>query len=271
MYKYTLAFLAVFIGANLLCPSFRPPVTRPENTTVEPFAQKLLKQSSSLYLLGTKKYTAKLTDSDIKAIAKQDKAVMRITTKHAGTAWLYAVLKNAIKCEGAAVVIPFSGWQLTFPELFAESGEKEINFFAYKNEPEIDRLAYLHRMPATEYWLRRIFPLYASRGLIADYIAEKLGFAEADKITNGTTDNLPDQEKLAGYDRRMWDFDTQLKTSLLPSIAMIAKNRKLDIYFVEVDDPFYNNAPNSSAIKEYKMKLKNHLNSSNFLKALTIR
>lgn len=255
--KIALPMLIVFIIANLLCPPFEPPVERQVNITLPKFRQQI--SNNKTFIIGSEKDIAAIPKSIITDFSKGGTA-LKIKARKGGSAWTYAVIKNALP-ENCRVLIPYRSWQLTYPELFAESARDEINFFARKHEPDIDRLAYLKQMPKSEYWLRRLLPMYAHRKKITTFIDNIIGsqifdeYIRQEAFTNSTSNekNLPLQP---GNNNFLWNFDHNINKSLLPLIIKICRAKMITPTFIDVTRKHFNTQTANTLEVQYRDQMR---------------
>lgn len=207
-------------------------------------------QPGWLILAGSQRHLHNLQENELAQALHR--TVAKFVAQKAGSAWLYLFLKN-IAPEGATVVIPFSGLQLTYPELYADSGKEELSFLMRGREPAVERLTYLGRMPVSEYWLRRILPLYAWREPMAKKARELL----TDEAVYGPSPQISQQENATtNAENALWDFPTQVNTSYLPLIAEAARKKNIRVLFIEIPGM---RAPNEKLAQSYTSALKAYL------------
>lgn len=238
-------FLLTAVAACLLFP-FPPIPSDIPRANGKALGLAVALHSSQVIFAGSERY---LTAVDYHTISQQlGVPVAKFTARQAGPAWMYLFLKN-LAPEGAVVVIPYSGVQLTFAELYADSGRAELAYLMQGREPEVERLTYLGRQPAQEYWLRRLLPFYAWReetGKTTGRLLERMDdtvftSAAADPAQRLQHEAAREQASRA-YDARVWDFPQQYRSGYLPLLLQIAQAKRLRLVWLELpglraDDP----------------------------------
>lgn len=192
---------------------------------------------------------------EVRALAedKTGGGIEIIANRRAGSAYIYLALKNLVP-PGVEVVVPFSGWQLTFAELYADSGRGEFEALAGGEEPEVERLAYLRGMPEAEYLLRRHWGLYALRAPAQGRVQQVLTLKSITRAPDPAA-----AQRLAEYDRRVWRLERAADFGLLPHILRVAKERGITLRFVEVPPPFEYDAQETGLAQAYRQGLAQYL------------
>lgn len=180
-------------------------------------------------------------------------AIEILANRRAGSAYLYLALKNLVP-PGVEVAVPFSGWQLTFAELYADSGRSEFEALAGGEEPEVERLAYLRGMPETEYLLRRHWGLYALRVPVQGQVQQVLTLKSLSRGADPAA-----AQRLAEYDRRVWRLARAADFGLLPHILRVARERGITLRLIEVPPLFEYDSQEQELAQAYRRRLTQYL------------
>lgn len=184
--------------------------------------------------------------------------VPAITTHRSGasSAWWYLCVKNVIlkaKHKIPVVVIVFRDYFLTMPNyrVKGKGYEMTIDMLCSKQEPILDRLAYLNGISSVEYFLMKNWPLYQKRseyldgfnttiktkiGNWFDYSLEEVNssidstFQQDNMVARYVTSRQLDVESVKG----IHDFNENINKSFLPEIIKLCKESKIQVIFVRL-------------------------------------
>lgn len=174
------------------------------------------------------------------------------------SAWWYLALKNVIveaNYKPQMVMLFFRDHFLTDPAYRVTGKYKQIiGAVAKKDEPVLDRLAYLGQMDAAAYFLFRYCPLYRQ----SDNIKNQLETTVKDKVVSGlcsleegmadrAIERLFEEKNLnkelltirqlaaeSTGSNKLYDFPQELERSFLPYMIDMAKENNIQLVFVRM-------------------------------------
>ncbi|MFH1614988.1 MAG: hypothetical protein ABIG61_07880 [Planctomycetota bacterium] len=174
------------------------------------------------------------------------------------SAWWYLAIKNVVLKSSARpdiVVIFFRDHFLTDPTFRVDGRYKYlIDEIAEKDEPLLDRLAYLGNMSTVEYTLLRYCPLYQKREkvksavdsaiknqLVASMAGIRPGLADlaiqkvfADDNMNRNLLTIRQLAAESAGDQKPFDFDRQVNRSFLPQIISMCKQNNIRLVLLRM-------------------------------------
>ncbi len=174
------------------------------------------------------------------------------------SAWWYLALKNVIlkaPLKPRVVVVFFRDHFLTDPGYRASGKYKQfVDAMADKDEPVLNRLAYLEGIDGMKYFLRQYFPLYQKRddikakfetmikqGCVSAPLGLEAGQVEA-SINNVFDEKNLNKELLtirqlaaeSVEDSSKYNFSKECKRSFLPHMIKLARQNNLQLIFVRM-------------------------------------
>lgn len=246
------------------------------------YAENMAKLKPRIILLGNSILDESVDENQLSRIVRAK--TTKVWNGGAASAWWYLAMKNVIiqaPSKPRFVLIFFRDHILTDPT-YRVTGDykKKIDEMTEKQEPLLDRLAYLPNTNAITYLLLRYSPLYQKR----NKVKAKLETAIKDRCVSALTGSGPgtadkaiertfaeknlNQHLLtirqlaaeAATNDNQYNFSAQLNHSFLPHIIEIAKQNNIQLIFVRMKtrrDTEPDKEP--KALRQYIEDLKDYL------------
>jgi hypothetical protein len=191
----------------------------------------------------------------------------------AASAWWYLAMKNIIPYatpKPKVIALFFRDNYLTYPTFrVSDDFKSRLDVICERDEPLLDKIAYMNRLSDSEYALKQNWPLYQKRDafvknidshikkMVAALFATRNPNMPDSAIAHVFADSQMNPEIFTKYidkyeknnQQELGDFNVQLSNSFLPEIIRLAKENGIQLVFIRVKRRPYNE-PNFVEPKE---------------------